>query len=88
MPNEFLRWGDANNIPAQMNDFYHNYLSLDSELVCRTTEVRNHIESNFNLVKQVDITLDVFLQELVKYKSVQEALLLILGKACILMVYP
>ncbi|MBK6329113.1 MAG: CotH kinase family protein [Bacteroidetes bacterium] len=60
MPNEFLRWGDANNIPAQMNDFYHNYLSLDSELVCRTTEVRNHIESNFNLVKQVDITLDVF----------------------------
>lgn len=43
-----------------MNDFYHNYLSLDSELVCRTTEVRNHIESNFNLVKQVDITLDVF----------------------------
>ncbi len=60
MPNEYTRWGNAGNIPAQMNDFYTNYLSLDSELVCRTEQVRNHIQSNFNLPQQIDLTLDVF----------------------------
>ena len=60
MPNEFTRWGDPNNIPAQMSDFYTNYLSLDSELVCRTKNVRDHIQNHFNLLQQLDITLDVF----------------------------
>lgn len=60
MPNEFARWGDPNDIPGQMNKFLNNYLSLDSELVCRTEQVRNHIENRFNLPQQVDITLDVF----------------------------
>ncbi len=60
MPNEYTRWGNAGNIPAQMNQFYTNYLSLDSELVCRTEQVRNHIQNNFNLPQQVDLTLDVY----------------------------
>ena len=59
MPNEYTRWSGG-NIPAQMNDFYNNYLSLDSELVCRTSNVRDHIETRFNLPKQVDLSLDVF----------------------------
>lgn len=60
MPNEYARWGDANNIPGQMSDFYNNYLSLDSDLVCRTEQVRNHIENRLTLPQQVDITLNVF----------------------------
>ena len=60
MPKEYARWGNAGNIPGQMNDFYTNYLTLDSELVCRTEQVRNHIQNNFNLPQQIDLTLDVF----------------------------
>lgn len=60
MPNEYTRWGDPNDIPGQMSDFYNNYLSLDSELVCRTGNVRDHMQLRFNLPQQLDITLDVF----------------------------
>ena len=60
MPNEYARWGNAGNIPLQMNEFYNNYMSFENELVCRTTQVRNHIQNNFNLPQQIDVTLDVF----------------------------
>lgn len=60
MPNEYLRWGDPNNIGGQMNDFYNNHLIFQSELAVRTSQVRNHIQQNFALDSQVDVTLDVF----------------------------
>ncbi len=59
MPNEYQRWGDANNVPGQMDNFYNNHLTFQSELLCRTEQVRNHIQDRFNLPNQVDVTLDV-----------------------------
>ncbi len=59
MPNEYARWGNG-NIQQQMNDFYQNYLTFDSQLICRSAEVRDDIQSGFNLAQQVDISLDVF----------------------------
>jgi hypothetical protein len=60
MPKEYLRWGDPNNINGQMNDFYNNHQTFLSELSVRTSQVRNHIQGNFGLNNQVDVTLDVF----------------------------
>ena len=59
MPNEFQRWGDPNNVPGQMDNFYNNHLTFQSELLCRTEQVRNHIQNRFSLPQQVDVTLDV-----------------------------
>ncbi|MEI6748478.1 MAG: CotH kinase family protein [Bacteroidota bacterium] len=59
MQNEYARWGDPNNIPQQMNNFYNNHLLFASQLSERNTQVRNHIQSNFALPNQVDITLNV-----------------------------
>ncbi|NTW24582.1 MAG: T9SS type A sorting domain-containing protein [Lentimicrobium sp.] len=59
MPNEYMRWGDPNNIPGQMENFTNNHLTLIDQFSQRTTQVRNHIESNFNLENQVALTLDV-----------------------------
>jgi hypothetical protein len=59
MPNEYQRWGDAGNVPGQMDNFYNNHLTFQSELLCRTEQVRNHIQDRFNLPNQVDVTLDV-----------------------------
>ncbi|MBK7212929.1 MAG: CotH kinase family protein [Bacteroidales bacterium] len=59
MSNEFARWGDPNTVPEQMTNFYNNHLVLGSQLRKRTTEVRNHIQSNFTLPNQVDVTLDI-----------------------------
>jgi hypothetical protein len=60
MPNEYARWGDPNNIPQQMNDFYNNHLILQDQLSLRTGIVRDDIQYHFNLPNQVDVTLDVF----------------------------
>lgn len=60
MPNEFMRWGDPNNIPGQMNNFQNNHLVLLDQLSLRTEQVRNYIKNDFGLPKQVDLTLDVF----------------------------
>ena len=60
MPNEYQRWGDPFNIPSQMNNFYNNHLEFQFQISERNTEVRNHIESNFNLPNQVDLTLNVY----------------------------
>jgi len=59
MANEFQRWGDPFNVPAQVEYFYNNHLTFQSELECRTQQVRNHIQYNFSLLHQVDVTLDV-----------------------------
>lgn len=59
MANEFERWGDAGNVPGQMNEFYNNHLVFQSELLCRSEQVRNHIANHFQLPQQVDLTLEV-----------------------------
>ncbi|MFA9220960.1 MAG: CotH kinase family protein, partial [Sediminibacterium sp.] len=59
MPNEYQRWGDAGNVPGQMDNFYNNHMTFQSELLCRTEQVRDHIQNRFALPQQVDVTLDV-----------------------------
>lgn len=59
MQNEYARWGNPNNIPQQMNDLYASHLTFRDQLNERSNQVRNHIENNFNLPNQVDLTLDV-----------------------------
>jgi hypothetical protein len=59
MPNEFARWGDPWNVPAQMTAFYNNHLTFQDQLECRPDEARDLIQSNFSLPKQVDVTLDI-----------------------------
>jgi hypothetical protein len=59
MQKEYARWGDPSNIQQQMTTFYDNHLMFQSQLTERSNQVRNHIESNFNLPNQVDLTLDV-----------------------------
>jgi hypothetical protein len=60
MQNEYQRWGDPWNIPGQMDNFYNNHLAFQEQLLCRTEQVRNHVQEGFSLPQQVDITLDVF----------------------------
>ena len=62
MPNEYARWGDPNNIGQQMTDFTLNHFTFQTQLYLRTEQVRNHIQSNFELPNQVDLTLNVFPQ--------------------------
>lgn len=59
MSNEYMRWGDPNNISGQMADFTNNHFTLNDQFSQRTAQVRNHILSNFNLENQVALTLDV-----------------------------
>lgn len=59
MQKEYARWGDPNNIPGQMTDFYNAHLTFQEQLELRSNEVRNHIQYNFNLPNQVDLTLNV-----------------------------
>ncbi len=60
MPNEFARWGDPNNAFGQLFTYFTNHQTFKSQLSKRTTEVRNHIQANFNLPNQVNITLDAY----------------------------
>jgi hypothetical protein len=59
MQKEYARWGDANNINGQMNDFNNNHLVFQDQLTLRTPVVRDNIENRFGLPRQVDVTLDV-----------------------------
>jgi hypothetical protein len=59
MPKNFERWGDSNNVAGHMSAFDDAHQIMLSELSNRSVQVRNHILSNFNLAKQVAITLDV-----------------------------
>ncbi len=58
MPNEYMRWGDPNNIPQEMTDFNNNEQSFLLQLSKRTEQVRNHIQANFSLAGQVNVTLN------------------------------
>ncbi len=60
MAKEYTRWGNPNQIPQQMTGFASNHLLFESQMVARTPEERNHIQNNFSLPNQVDLTLDVF----------------------------
>jgi hypothetical protein len=60
MPIEYARWGDPDHIPEQMEQFQNNHNKLRSQFNLRTGQVRNHIQWNFNLPNQVDVTLNVF----------------------------
>jgi hypothetical protein len=59
MDNEYMRWGNPNNLAQQMAQFSNNHLVLRDEMSDRTDQVRDHIESSLNLQGQVDITLAV-----------------------------
>jgi hypothetical protein len=60
MPNEFQRWGNPWDIPGQMAQFNTDHQSFRNELRVRTGKVRNHIQADFALPQQVDMTLDVY----------------------------
>jgi len=60
MPKEYARWGDPNNIPQQMMNFTANHNTLLSQFAERTNQVRNHIQTDFNLPNQVDVSLNVY----------------------------
>ncbi len=59
MPNEYARWGSG-SIAAQMSAFNNNHLSFRNQLTQRTSVVRDDIENEFNLPRQVDLTLEVY----------------------------
>lgn len=58
MQNEFERWGDPANVPAQMSSFVNNHMVFMDQLSQRTAVVRDNILTNFTLPQQVDVTLD------------------------------
>ena len=60
MPAHFARWGDPNNVPAHMNGYLQYHQLFSDELACRPDNIRNQIQSNFNLPQQVQVELDVF----------------------------
>ncbi|MBE0639535.1 MAG: CotH kinase family protein [Bacteroidales bacterium] len=68
MPDEYARWGDPNNIPGQMEVFTNNHLEFQSQLSQRTNQVRNHLQSHFNLPGQVEVILNVYPENAGKIK--------------------
>jgi hypothetical protein len=62
MANEYERWGDPNNVQAQVDAFYQYHLIFQEDLLCRPENMRNHIQTNFNLPQQVNVQLNVYPQ--------------------------
>lgn len=60
MPNEFARWGDPNNISGQMQTFVNNHEIFQNQLACRNEIVYVDLKSEFNLVKKIQLHLDVY----------------------------
>jgi hypothetical protein len=60
MPAEYARWGDPNNIQGQMTAFENNHLEFQFQLATRSSQVRNHIMSNFDLPNLVGLSLNVY----------------------------
>jgi hypothetical protein len=58
MQNEYLRWGDPNNVNQQMTDFINRHNEFQFQLSERNTQVRNHIQYNLSLEDQVEVTLN------------------------------
>ena len=55
MPAHFARWGDPNNVSAHMNGYLQYHQLFSDELACRPDNMRNQIQSNFNLPQQVQV---------------------------------
>jgi len=60
MPAHFARWGDPNNVQAYMDGYSYYHQLFSDELACRPYNMRNHLQSAFNLPQQVPVELDVF----------------------------
>jgi hypothetical protein len=60
MPAHFARWGDPNNVQAYMDGYSYYHQLFSDELACRPDNMRNHLQSAFNLPQQVPVELDVF----------------------------
>lgn len=60
MPKQFARWGDPNNIAAQMAGFTADHEMFRDQLLCRSTFVFNQLRAAFNLTKKVQVQLEVF----------------------------
>jgi hypothetical protein len=59
MSGEYTRWGNPSDIPGQLATFDAAHQTMLNELNGRTAYVRNHIQNNFSLPKQVTINLNV-----------------------------
>jgi hypothetical protein len=59
MQNQFQRWGDPWNIPGQIENYYNNHITFQDQLTCRPDAVRGHIQNNFQLGAQINLTLQV-----------------------------
>lgn len=59
MPLQFARWGNPNNIAGQMATFEANHEEFQQQLLCRSTFVFNQLRLQFNLIKKVQVTLQV-----------------------------
>lgn len=59
LPATFERWVNESSVDAYMNQFDAAHSTMISELSQRSTNVRNHVVSNFGLPKKVTITLKV-----------------------------
>jgi len=60
MSAHYARWGDPNNIPAQINAYDQYSQLFQNELLCRPEYAREYIQNNFNLPQQVHVNLEVF----------------------------
>ena len=74
MANEYTRWGDPNNVPAQVDAFYQYHLIFQEDLLCRPENMRNHIQTNFNLPQQVNVQLNVYPQNAGKIEIAKRSL--------------
>lgn len=59
MPNQYQRWAEPWNVQGYMDFFYNNHLIFQSELACRSEQVRLHMQNGFQLPEQISLTLDV-----------------------------
>jgi hypothetical protein len=60
MPAYYERWADPNNIGGYMQWFNDNHSIFRDQLACRGEQVRNHIQNQFALTSQQEITLAVY----------------------------
>lgn len=58
MDAEFKRWGGT-NVSSQMTRFYNDHETFRSELSKRSSFVRDDLQDHFNLLRKVNVTLDV-----------------------------
>lgn len=68
MPKQFARWGDPNNISAQMDAFTADHEMFRDQLACRSTFVFNQLRLVFDLQKKVQVELAVYPENAGKIK--------------------